>query len=585
MPAIAGKKLNVVKCPLCDAFSSKRLTALEGHLRTAHQTTSQAEWNKLNSGPSKCGCGCGQTTTWIGWLQGYSTLVKGHNGNIYAIYDEATAQRISNQRKQKLKGQTGWARGLTKETDKRIRLRGEATSVGRKRAMEAGDITIWSKGLTKETDKRVAKQASISKQAYADGERVQWHKGLTEETDPRIKLKNDELRARYEEGDLIPWHRGKTIANEPRLAKAWQSRDATVEYEHVRWSDIEIRDMLKANVWLKLDDINDYRNDRTPALWVSCPMCGYRDKVSLLFARVDRCPKCCPLGSNAQHKISAWIESLGVKVANNVKGIIGRQDLDMFVPAHKLAIEFNGLYYHNEAAGKDRNYHQDKTDKCRNVGISLFHVFEDEWNNKSDIIKSMIMHRLGLTPTVVPARKCQIIELTGAERKGFFEANHIDGDVTSMVTYALKQSDNIVAALSLRSKFHGTKVGAIEVARFCTLINTAVPGALSRLVKRAKTHATTLDATRLMTYVDTRFGGDGKAYQQAGFRTAGETTQRFWWTDNHKRFNRLKFKADKANGLTEMQVATRAKVIRIWGCKNLIYETDLTPLPSAPTTP
>lgn len=580
MGAKLGKQLDAVSCWLCNGFSSKRLTSLEKHLQEEHHTTSQREWNRLNQGPQTCKCGCGQGTKWIGWKQGYSSVVIGHNANIYAMYDEATAKQISARRIQKLKGQPGWSRGLTKETDERVRQRGIATSIGRKRAFDSGSLTAWSKGLTKETDERVAELANKAKQAFANGDRSQWHKGLTEVSDVRVKRKNEQLRARYSSNELIPWHRGKTIADEPRLAKAWQSRNPTVEYEHVRWSDDEIRDKLKSNVWLKLDDINNYKNDRTPALWVSCPMCDYRDKVSLLFARVDRCPKCCPLGSNAQHEISTWIESLEIKIAKNVKGIIGRQDLDIYVPAHKLAIEFNGLYYHSEAAGKDKNYHQSKTDKCRAVGISLFHIFEDEWKDKPDIVKSMLLHRLKLTPTHIFARNCLVTKLTSVERKAFFNSNHIDGDTTAADAYALQHNGTTVAALSLRKKFHGKKSNdVLEIARFCCKTNTNVVGGLSKII--AHLVANNHDIKKLTTYVDTRFGGRGDGYQQAKLGFCGETAVRFWWTDNHKRFNRLKFKANKKEGLTEAQVAERAGVIKIFGCKNLIFETDLTRLPSA----
>jgi hypothetical protein len=46
---------------------------------------------------------------------------------------------------------------------------------------------IWNKGLTKETDERVKKQSETAKQKYKDGENKVWCDGLTKETDERIK--------------------------------------------------------------------------------------------------------------------------------------------------------------------------------------------------------------------------------------------------------------------------------------------------------------------------------------------------------------------------------------------------------------
>ncbi|WP_244278072.1 hypothetical protein [Gordonia westfalica] len=35
-------------------------------------------------------------------------------------------------------------------------------------------------------------------------------------------------------------------------------------------------------------------------------------------------------------------------------------ELDIYIPSKNIAVEFNGLYWHSEDAGKDRHYHQRK---------------------------------------------------------------------------------------------------------------------------------------------------------------------------------------------------------------------------------
>ena len=62
------------------------------------------------------------------------------------------------------KGCTSWKKGLTKESDPRIK-----------------SFPAWNKGLTKETDSRVADMANKIK-----GHIIPWNKGLTKENDPRI---------------------------------------------------------------------------------------------------------------------------------------------------------------------------------------------------------------------------------------------------------------------------------------------------------------------------------------------------------------------------------------------------------------
>lgn len=68
-------------------------------------------------------------------------------------------------------------------------------------------------------------------------------------------------------------------------------------------------------------------------------------------------------------------------------------ELDIFIPDIKLAIDFNGTYWHSTMF-KDIHYHQRKTACCRKCGVSMLHVFEDQWKSNQqkckDVIKASI---------------------------------------------------------------------------------------------------------------------------------------------------------------------------------------------------
>ena len=573
MGAIQGKKLEPVICPLCNGYSTKILTKFEKHLNDEHSTTTQKLWDKLNGGPHKCQCQCGTQTLWYGWKIGYSKFVIGHNANVYSSYSKEEADKQIEQRSASLRGRSTWSKGLTKDTDERVKRRSEAISSGVKESFANGR-TAWSKGLTKDTDERLAIAATASKEAFASGSRTSWHAGSSAKTDERILKKNSELSQKYSNGDLTQWHSGKTIADDPRIAKFWAARDPVSEYSHIRFSNEEIEKQLENNVSLSLERIDSYRNDRKPALHVRCRTCNWTSKVALIFARTDRCPICSPAGSIGQNQIADWFESLGIKAGRNVAGIIGRQELDIYSLQHKLAIEFNGLYFHNVASGKDARYHQTKTERCQKLGISLFHVFEDEWYEKPEIIKSIISHRLKLSKNKIHARKCSIVELSIQKRREFFTANHIDGDTNALFSYGLKYNDQIVAGISVRKPLH-REANTLEIARCCTLLNTSIAGFVSKLIAGVKKEAINRGFNNLITYVDTRFGGTGVAYENAGFTKIGTTPPRFWWTDNHKRYNRFKVRADSSRGLSEAQVAEEFGVVKIYGCNNSVYRLSL----------
>ncbi len=135
----------------------------------------------------------------------------------------------------------------------------------------------------------------------------------------------------------------------------------------------------------------------------------------------------------------------------------------------------------------------------------------------------------------------------------------------------MSYNDKVVGACTLRWKRKSNKK-VLEIARMSFELNTHVNGGVSKFISYAKKVAKENSATSLFTYSDNRIGGS--CY--SGFMNfKGETTKRFWWTNFNERFDRFKFKADKANGLTEKDVAKKSNVFKIYGCSNSIFEVLL----------
>lgn len=65
-------------------------------------------------------------------------------------------------------------------------------------------------------------------------------------------------------------------------------------------------------------------------------------------------------------------------IIENSKKIITPQELDIYLPNLKLAIEFNGSYFHSDIAGIPKCYHLNKSLRCREKGIRLVHIYEFE---------------------------------------------------------------------------------------------------------------------------------------------------------------------------------------------------------------
>ncbi len=80
-------------------------------------------------------------------------------------------------------------------------------------------------------------------------------------------------------------------------------------------------------------------------------------------------------------------------VLKQSRKIISPQELDIYLPDLKLAIEFNGTYWHSYP-NKSKNYHLNKSIECRNKGIRLIHIYEFEnFEEQKRLLKDLIEGR------------------------------------------------------------------------------------------------------------------------------------------------------------------------------------------------
>ena len=70
-------------------------------------------------------------------------------------------------------------------------------------------------------------------------------------------------------------------------------------------------------------------------------------------------------------------------IKRNDRTIIYPYEIDFYIPHIKLAIEFNGAYWHSEQMGKDKYYHLNKFLKAKEKGIKLIHIWEWEYRGQN----------------------------------------------------------------------------------------------------------------------------------------------------------------------------------------------------------
>lgn len=113
----------------------------------------------------------------------------------------------------------------------------------------------------------------------------------------------------------------------------------------------------------------------------------------LKYGHAPMCEDCrCSLTSSyAEQEIADYISTFySGECIRNARNIISPLEIDLYYPDKKVAIEFNGDYWHSEKF-KDRNYHRNKYIKCCENDIHLVSVFERDWLDNNSFVKDAIM--------------------------------------------------------------------------------------------------------------------------------------------------------------------------------------------------
>jgi very-short-patch-repair endonuclease len=191
--------------------------------------------------------------------------------------------------------------------------------------------------------------------------------------------------------------------------------------------------------------------------------------------------------SNAEKDIETMLIENKINYLNNNKEIINNAELDFYIPDYKIAIEYNGLYWHTEKHGKSKNYHLNKLLECNKKGIKLIHIFEDEWVKNKILILNKLKHILNINKGIkIHARKCKISEITKQEKCLFLEQNHIQGNDLADMSLGAFYCGELISVMTFNTKLNlrsSKDRDYVELSRFCVKQNFIVTGIANRLLK------------------------------------------------------------------------------------------------------
>lgn len=254
------------------------------------------------------------------------------------------------------------------------------------------------------------------------------------------------------------------------------------------------------------------------------------------------------------------------QIIENDRRTLSPLELDILLPEKSLAIEFDGDYWHNEF-NKDRMYHKEKTLKCAEKGIHLAHVFEYQWENDREKVKSIIKSFLVNDSRKIYARECVIKEIPVTIARDFCEENHLQGYCSSNVCLGLYYENELVQLETFR------KLGSEyewDLTRECSKKDVSVIGGKSKLFKH---FCSKYSPKSIISYCDAAlFSGD--SYLKCGMTLEQWSDPDYVWCKQHtalSHYECLKKYSELDRDMTESELMHSLGFAKLYDCGHKVF--------------
>lgn len=283
------------------------------------------------------------------------------------------------------------------------------------------------------------------------------------------------------------------------------------------------------------------------------------------YANIGLCTVCNPISKLSSIKEKELYEYIRLiydgTVLENYRDSL---EIDIYLPDIKIGFEFNGIFWHSDRF-KERNYHLEKTNYFEKRNIRVINIWEDDWIEKNDIIKSQINNFLKLS-TKIPARKCDVMEIENKTARFFLDINHIQGSYKQIIkSFGIFHENELIAVMTF-DHFEGRKKMIDEewnLSRFCNKLGFSVIGGASKLFKSfiSKYHP-----KRIISYADKDWS-TGNLYEKMGFAKTYETKPDYKYVKNYKRTHKSNFK--------KLEKDSKIEFPKVYDCGKIKYEIFL----------
>jgi hypothetical protein len=274
-----------------------------------------------------------------------------------------------------------------------------------------------------------------------------------------------------------------------------------------------------------------------------------------------------------QKEITEWLNSFGFNFQSN-HIVLNGKELDLYDENLKFAIEYSGLHWHHENSPQPRpsNYHINKFNICKEKGIQLITIFEDEWLNNQEVIKSVILSKLGVFEKRLYARKCIAKEISKKEFTDFCDKHHVQGgNSLAKVCFGLYYEDELIGVMDLGSHHRKQTKGEMVLTRLCFKAGYQIIGGASKLFTACVNWCKSNEVKKIISWSDNRWS-NGSIYKNLNFVLEQELGSDYAYVnmsypkERISKQSQMKCNTGCPKDISEKEWALQNGLSRIWDC-------------------
>lgn len=419
------------------------------------------------------------------------------------------------------------------------------------------DYPAQSKEVAEKTSKTWLNKYGTTHPFYLDSVKQKIKKTNRQRYGVEYPSQNQKIKAKTKQTNIEKYGVEHPSQNQDFISKRVQSR-------RENFYDIETLKKLSDPEWLKQQQSHKSITEISKDLGVSNSNLGkYFKKYNIDIIHHSE--------TYQEKMLKSFLNDHSIDAKYRDRSIISPYEIDCFIQDLNLGIEINGVYWHSEQFNKDRYYHLNKTQKCFEKNIELWHFWDYEFENKKTLIFNKILNKAGLSKKI-GARSLKIKYVNSREKRLFFQENHLQDDASSSVNIGLYSDQDLMMCCSF-SKSRFNKKYQWELVRLASKQTYTIQGGASKILDHfTKNHMNVGEI--LVSYCNRRFSS-GNLYKKLNFELVSQKEPGYCYVYGNKiigsrnawQKHLLKDKLDLYDpNLSESENMKNNNFYRLWDC-------------------